>query len=92
MAPQTFFLNGLELEINVLSLTRNQTVIANIIFLIIFLLTGKTMPRLSFDMEFVFVVFALISFADYYFIIKFICVCQLVPLFTSMSVGLIIPL
>ena len=91
MAPQTFFLNSLELEINVLSLARNQTVVANVIYLIIFSFACETMPGLSFDMEFVFVVFALISFAGYYLIIKFICVCQLVPLFTTMSVGLIIP-
>ena len=91
MAPQTFFLNGLELEINVLSLTRSNTVITNIIFILIFSFTDITMPGLSFDMELVFIVFTLISFAIGYYITEFICVCQLVPLFTSMSVGLIIP-
>ena len=90
MAHQTFFLNGLELEINVLSLTWSQAVIANIIFLIIFLFTGIAMPRLSFDKELVFIVFTLIPFAIGYYITQFIRVCQLVPLFTSMSVGLVI--
>lgn len=63
MAPQTFFLNDLELEINVLSLTRSNTVIANVIYLIVISLTGKTMPGLSFDKELVFIVFTLNSFA-----------------------------